>query len=108
LRKFAPKFGYVPLSLVWVMASGVSVMAQTQSAPAVAEAAPLGAVDAPAADAPAGEGAADDAAPTVTAPTVTRGREIVVIADKVKGQVEAPQPPIAVFDEDDIAAYGAT
>jgi outer membrane receptor protein involved in Fe transport len=33
--------------------------------------------------------------------------EIVVIATRIRGQVEAPQPPIQVFDEEDIASYGA-
>ncbi|NKJ02067.1 TonB-dependent receptor [Novosphingobium sp. SG707] len=107
-RKFGPRFAFVPVSLVWVMASGGSVLAQTQSAPA-AEAAPLAAADAPVVET-AAEGASDDATATATAPKtpVTRGREIVVVADRIKGQVEAPQPPVAVFDEEDIAAYGAT
>ncbi|NOW44008.1 outer membrane receptor protein involved in Fe transport [Novosphingobium sp. SG751A] len=116
MRKFARKFtakfgvarfGYVPVSLVWVMASGGSVLAQTQAAPLAVEAAPLAAADTPVAEAPA-EGASDDATTTSTKTPVTRGREIVVVADRIKGQVEAPQPPVAVFDEEDIAAYGAT
>lgn len=109
-RKFTAKFGCVPVSLVWVMASGGSVLAQTPSAPVAEQAAPLGVVaESPVADAPidaaAGDGASDAAAKGAR---VTRGREIVVVADRIKGQVEAPQPPIAVFDEQDIAAYGAT
>lgn len=100
------KFAFVPVSLVWVMASTGSVMAQTPSVGA--EAAPLAAVaDSPSVDAAASEGASDDAATSSSAGT-PKNREIVVIADRIKGQVEAPQPPIAVFDEEDIAAYGAT
>lgn len=107
-RNFTPRFAFVPVSLVWVMASGGAVSAQTQSAPVAAEAAPL-AADAPVAEA-AAEGASDDAAAESksSAVPVARGREIVVVADRIKGQVEAPQPPVAVFDEEDIAAYGAT
>lgn len=32
--------------------------------------------------------------------------EIVVTADRIRGQVEAPQAPIAVIGEDEIASYG--
>ncbi|WJS97762.1 TonB-dependent receptor [Novosphingobium humi] len=107
-RNFTPRFAFVPVSLVWVMASGGAVSAQTQPTPLAAEAAPL-AADAPVAEA-AAEGASDDAAAESksSAVPVARGREIVVVADRIKGQVEAPQPPVAVFDEEDIAAYGAT
>ena len=34
--------------------------------------------------------------------------EILVIADRIKGQVDAPEKPIETLDEKDIAAYGAT
>ncbi|MDE2564019.1 MAG: TonB-dependent receptor plug domain-containing protein [Sphingomonadales bacterium] len=34
--------------------------------------------------------------------------QIVVIAGRIKGQVEAPQAPLLELDEQDIAAYGAT
>lgn len=34
--------------------------------------------------------------------------EIVVIAGRVKGQLVVPQQPIAVYDEEDIAAYGVS
>ena len=33
--------------------------------------------------------------------------EIVVTAQRIRGQVDAPQPPIAVLDEAEIASYGA-
>ncbi len=36
----------------------------------------------------------------------TKGKEIVVVGEKIPGQVEAAQPPLAVMDEEDIAAYG--
>ncbi|MBC2666573.1 TonB-dependent receptor [Novosphingobium flavum] len=41
------------------------------------------------------------------APVRPRAGEIVVVATRIKGQVEAPQAPIVVMDEEDIAAYGA-
>ncbi|MBV1688115.1 TonB-dependent receptor [Novosphingobium sp. G106] len=51
-----------------------------------------------------------DAAPidagTGTAVTAD-GKEILVVATRIKGQVEAPQAPILVLDEADIASYGA-
>jgi len=33
--------------------------------------------------------------------------EILVVAERLRGQVDGPQPPIVVLDEADIAAYGA-
>ena len=36
-----------------------------------------------------------------------RAGEIVVVATRIKGQVEAPQPPLVTLNEEDIAAYGA-
>lgn len=33
--------------------------------------------------------------------------EIVVLAARIKGQVDAPEPPVATYDETDIAALGA-
>ncbi|VWX54133.1 exported hypothetical protein [Novosphingobium sp. 9U] len=33
--------------------------------------------------------------------------EIVVVAGRIKGEVQTPQQPVAVFDEEEIAAYGA-
>ncbi|MES2492706.1 MAG: TonB-dependent receptor [Pseudomonadota bacterium] len=35
------------------------------------------------------------------------GGEILVIATRLKGQVDAPQPPVITLNEEDIAAYGA-
>lgn len=40
--------------------------------------------------------------------TRQHGSEILVVAERIRGQVEAPQPPIAVLDEADIQALGAT
>jgi hypothetical protein len=34
--------------------------------------------------------------------------EIVVIASRVRGEVDVPQQPVAVFDEEEIAAYGVS
>ncbi|WP_205693883.1 TonB-dependent receptor plug domain-containing protein [Croceicoccus ponticola] len=34
--------------------------------------------------------------------------EIVVTAARIRGQVDAPQAPVAVFDEEEIASFGAT
>ena len=34
--------------------------------------------------------------------------EILVVAHRIKGQVEADQPPIVTLDEDDIASYGVS
>ena len=34
--------------------------------------------------------------------------EIVVIAERIKGQVDTPQPPVATYSEADIAALGAS
>ena len=64
------------------------------AAPAVAQDAPAPApapTEAPASDAPA---AAD-------------GNEIVVTAEVLRGQIDAPQPPLLELNEQDIAAYGA-
>lgn len=34
--------------------------------------------------------------------------EIVVVASRLKGSVDAPQPPVATLDEADVASYGAS
>ncbi|MGE3691251.1 MAG: TonB-dependent receptor [Novosphingobium sp.] len=38
----------------------------------------------------------------------TGGHEIVVIAERLRGQIDAPQKPVAVYNEEDIVAYGAS
>ena len=54
------------------------------------------------------------AAPTDAASSVddnesaTDGSEIVVVATRLMGQVNAPQPPLITLDEEDIASYGAS
>lgn len=40
-------------------------------------------------------------------PLEVHGDEILVLAPRIIGQIEVPQQPIEVFDEEDIAAYGA-
>ena len=39
--------------------------------------------------------------------TAPRAGEIVVVATRIGGQIDAPQPPIVTLNEADIAAYGA-
>ena len=65
---------------------------------AVLAAAPAQAQEAPADPAPV---AADEDAQD-------SGTEILVVAERVRGQVDAPQPPIATFDEKEVAALGAS
>lgn len=36
------------------------------------------------------------------------GAEIVVVATRLRGQVDAPQPPVMTLDEADVASYGAS
>ena len=40
-------------------------------------------------------------------PLEVYGNEILVLAPRIRGQIEVPQQPVATFDEEDIAAYGA-
>ncbi len=37
-----------------------------------------------------------------------QANEILVVAERVRGQVDAPQPPVAVYDETAVAALGAS
>ncbi|HQV02981.1 MULTISPECIES: TonB-dependent receptor [unclassified Novosphingobium] len=62
------------------------------------------------AEAPASGSAAVDAADETQPIDAIRasGDEILVVATKFYGQIEAPQAPIATFDEADIQALGAT
>ncbi len=50
--------------------------------------------------------ATDDAVPTQSDPRA-KSSDIVVTADRIVGQVDAAQAPIATLNEDDIAALGA-
>ncbi|EQB18364.1 hypothetical protein L284_04795, partial [Novosphingobium lindaniclasticum LE124] len=40
-------------------------------------------------------------------PLEVTGSDIVVVAPRIQGQLDVPNQPIATFDEEDIAAYGA-
>lgn len=71
--------------------------------PMILFASPVLAVD-PKADEPAPP-ATQEADPTSTE---RHGGEILVVAERIRGQVESPAPPIAVLDEKDIQALGAT
>ena len=54
---------------------------------------------------------AQDAPPATNEPDEaidpTEGESIVVIADRLIGQLQVPQPPVLELDAEDIAAYGA-
>lgn len=56
---------------------------------------------------------AQDAQPSLTKdddsrePLEVHGNEILVLAPRIRGQIEVPQQPVQVFDEEDISAYGA-
>jgi len=52
----------------------------------------------------------DDASPVADEDdeeVIRQGNEILVVATRIHGQVDAPQPPIMVLDEADVASYGA-
>lgn len=69
--------------------------------PMVLFASPLLAANEPAeAQQPAAQEAGAEAEP--------QGGEILVVAERIRGQVESPTPPIAVLDEKDVQALGAT
>ena len=52
--------------------------------------------------------AADSSASSESAPAPASGKkEIVVVAERLRDQVDAPEPPIIVLDEEDIDSYGA-
>jgi hypothetical protein len=78
--------------------------------PLTAVAAPVAAQDA-APTAEARPSTDDDASPVdqQTGEAIrAEGDEILVVATRLKGQVEAPQAPIMTLDEEDIASYGAS
>lgn len=95
------KDGALRESLIAVVLSGVA-----WAGPALAA---EGAAGAPA---PA-TGTAGSATPTTPGEaalpeeTEPRAGEIVVVATRIKGQVDVPQAPIQTLNEEDIAAYGA-
>ncbi|MEO0063192.1 MAG: hypothetical protein RLZZ08_1752, partial [Pseudomonadota bacterium] len=80
------------LGLALASVAGLAMSAPVQAAAAAGAAAPQQAEQAPRADTPAAD---------------STENEILVIAQKLYGQVEAPQPPILELNEADIAAYGA-
>ena len=47
----------------------------------------------------------DQEAPDETVSDATD--EILVVATRIRGQVDAPQPPVMTLDEADVASYGA-
>lgn len=53
-------------------------------------------------------GASANAGKPETPPITVRGTDIVVTAPRIVGEIEAPQPPVAVFTEEDIASYGVS
>lgn len=57
---------------------------------------------------PALQGVEQDTPPVVDQSTPDDEDQIVVIADALRGAVEAPQPPIVELNEQDIASYGAS
>ncbi|HSG35353.1 MAG TPA: TonB-dependent receptor plug domain-containing protein, partial [Sphingomonadaceae bacterium] len=70
-----------------LLLSGIACAAILGSSPAVADEQPE---------------LADDLDPEL----VNEDEEILVLADRLRGQVDAPQPPVLVLNEEDIAAYG--
>ena len=52
--------------------------------------------------------AAGDESDDTAMPSNGKSADIIVYADKIKGQVQAAQAPITTFDEADIAAYGVS
>ena len=96
IRSFGPWLAPVPITLQ----AGTALVA---AAPAIASA-PAGAASADAA--PGDQAGSTDEADPPDFPAA-KGREIVVVATRLKGQVTAPQAPIVTLDEEDIAAYGA-
>ncbi|MFM2371480.1 MAG: hypothetical protein RIS85_1202, partial [Pseudomonadota bacterium] len=58
-------------------------------------------------DAEAGQVAAGEAGiPDDDQPITAEPGQILVVATRIKGQVDTAQPPVAVFDEEAIASYG--
>ncbi len=58
--------------------------------------------------APVQQGAEQETPPVVDQTTPEDENQIVVIADALRGAVDAPQPPIVELNEQDIASYGAS
>ncbi|MDE8651985.1 TonB-dependent receptor domain-containing protein [Novosphingobium album (ex Liu et al. 2023)] len=58
--------------------------------------------------APAAPATGTDDAPQHDQDITAIGNEILVIADRIKGQVDTAQPPILTLDEEDVASYGVS
>ena len=84
-------------TLTFLLAASPAYAAQAGIAPADAASSGSAAIDAAAAGQDAGN--QDDA---------LENDEILVVATRINGQIEAPQAPIAVLDEADIQALGAS
>jgi outer membrane receptor protein involved in Fe transport len=85
------------------------LLATSSVAIAAALACPAAAQQAPAAAPPAAQ-PADQGTPPVVDQTDSASdpNQIVVIANALRGAVEAPQPPVVELNEQDIASYGAS
>ena len=102
----------LPVAAAGIVWAGAAAHAQT--APAVpVPATPVPAQPVPAAQPPA-TGETDEISVNgekilkADARGLDQQGEILVVAHRIKGQVEADQPPIVTLDEDDIASYGVS
>lgn len=84
--------------------SAIALSAALAASPAFAQNAP---VPAPAPAAETEPAAAQPVTPGEEAAAEAEAGQILVVATRLRGQVEAAQPPIATYDEKDIAALGA-
>ena len=86
-----------------LLATSSVAIAAVLAYPATAQQAPAAASATPA------QQGAEQGTPIVD-PTTTQSdeNEIVVIANSLRGAVEAPQPPVVELNEQDIASYGAS
>ena len=87
-----------------LLAASSAAIAAALAFPATAQVTP--AADPPAA--PAQQGTVQDTPPVVDQTTPDDENQIVVVANSLRGAVEAPQPPIVELNEQDIASYGAS
>jgi hypothetical protein len=89
-----------------LLAASSAAIAAALAFPAIAQEAPAGGLPA----APAQQGSEQETPPVVdqTDTSSEDENQIVVIADALRGAVEAPQPPIVELNEQDIASYGAS
>jgi len=101
-----------PALAAGTLLGGPAVLAQ-QAQQAVAATAPV--TDAPAAT-PTAPATGDTGEISVNGEKILKANaqgldkkgEILVVAHRIKGQVEADQPPIVTLDEEDIASYGVS